>query len=69
MKIKIGTKIQHCIFGGQVLTGAVEEIEICKPDEKYGRMVNSVDTAKHRNGVVCLDNGHWCYFDQIRRVL
>ncbi len=68
MKIKIGDKIRHSLFGGQVLTGIVEDIQICRQGEKFGRSVKSCDVSKH-HGVLDLDNGHWCYFDQVKQVL
>jgi hypothetical protein len=30
MKVKIGDKIRHYLFGGEVLTGKVEDIQICR---------------------------------------
>ncbi len=68
MKIKIGDKIKHTLFGGQVLTGIVEDIQICRQGEKSGRSVKSCDVSKH-HGVIDLDNGHWCYFDQVKQLL
>lgn len=69
MTIKIGSTIKHSLFRGEILQGTIEEIEICKRDEKYGRPVESCDIKKHKNGVVTLDNGHWCYFNQIIKVI
>ena len=37
MKVKVGDKIRHYLFGGDVLTGKVEEIQICHQGEKSGR--------------------------------
>ncbi len=69
MKIKIGDTIRHSLFSGKVLTGKVEEIQICRQGEKYGgRLVKSCDVSKH-HGVVDLDNGHWCYFYQVQQIL
>lgn len=69
MIIKIGNTIEHSLFGGQVLTGIIKVIEICRQGEKTGRRVDQCDVSKHNNGVLDLDNGHWCYFYQIIRVL
>lgn len=69
MVIKVGSTIKHSLFGGEILQGTIEEIEICKVGEKEGRAVSKCDTGKHKNGVVILDNGHWCYFDQIIKVI
>ena len=68
MKVKIGDKIRHSLFGGEILTGIVEDIQICRQGMKSGRSVKSADVSKH-HGVIDVDNGHWCYFDQVRAVL
>lgn len=68
MKVKIGDKIRHSLFGGEVLTGIVEDIQICRQGEKEGRSVKSADVKKH-HGVIDLDNGHWTYFYQVKEVL
>lgn len=68
MRVKIGDKISHYLFGGEVLTGKVEEIQICRQGVKSGRSVNSCDVNRH-HGVIDLDNGHWCYFDQIIQII
>ena len=36
--------------------------------EKSGRSVNSCDVKRH-HGVIDLDNGHWCYFDQVIQII
>lgn len=69
MKIRIGNTVEHSLFGGDVLIGVIEEIEICKQGEKSGRPVKQCDTSKHNNGVLTLNNGHWCYFYQIRKII
>ena len=69
MKIKVNDRIRHSLFGGKECEGTILGIEICKIDSKYGRGVHKCDTSKHSNGVVDLDNGHWCYFYQIIEVL
>lgn len=68
MKIKIGNKIKHSLFGGEVCTGIVEDIQICRRGEKEGRSVKTADVSMH-HGVIDVDNGHWCYFDQVIEVL
>lgn len=67
MKIKIGDKITHSLFGGEICTGIVENIQICRQGEKSGRSVKSADVSKH-HGVIDLQE-HWCYFDQVIEVL
>ena len=34
MKVKIGDKIKHTLFGGEVCVGIVEDIQICRQGEK-----------------------------------
>lgn len=68
MTVKIGDKIKHTLFGGEILTGIVEDIQICRQGEKEGRPVKSADVSKH-HGVIDCDNGHWCYFYQVKEVL
>ena len=62
-RIKVGTKIRHKLFGGDICEGVVESIEKCKMGEKYGTTVSSAPMGAG-NYVLCLDNGHWCYGDQ-----
>jgi len=68
MKIKIGDTVTASLFGGKLVTGIIESIEICAADSKYGRTVETCDLNKYSNGVVDLDCGHWCYFYQIKSV-
>lgn len=69
MKVKVGDKIKHSLFGGKVCVGIVEDIQICRQGEKYdGRYVKTADVSKH-HGVINVDNGHWCYFDQVKEVV
>ena len=66
--LKIGDTVTAVLFSGERVTGIVESIEICSEDSKYGRSVEECDIEKHRNGVVDLDCGHWCYFNQIQYI-
>lgn len=68
MNVKIGDKIRHYLFGGEELTGIVEDIQICRAGEKEGRSVKTADVKKH-HGVIDLDNGHWTYFYQVIEVI
>ena len=68
MRVKVGDKIKHTLFGGEVSTGIVEDMQICRQGMKSGRSVKSANVSKH-HGVIDVDNGHWCYFDQVRAVL
>ena len=68
-KIKIGDTISAQLFGGKRVTGTIESIEICRDGDKYGKMVSTCDLSRHSNGVVELDCGNWCYFNQIEKKL
>ena len=67
-KLKSGDTVTATLFGGQLVTGTVEDIQICRRDKKEGRSVNTCDLDKHSNGVIDLSCGHWCYFYQIKRI-
>lgn len=68
MIVKVGNTIKSSLFNGKELTGKVISIEICKRDSKYGRKVKTADISKH-HGVIDLDNGHWCYFFQVKEII
>lgn len=70
-KVKVGTKIRHRVFGGKVYEGVVESIEKCKYGEKNGKSVSSMDMDNGSKGnyVLCVDNGHWCYGDQVLSII
>ena len=69
--IKIGTKISY--RGGfgtekpQVVS--VTGIERVKSGEKYGKKVGMTFFRDKDECVFDLDNGHWCYGDQIDKVV
>lgn len=67
-RIKTGMKIRHKLFGGDTCVGVVESIEKCYPGEKYGNSVASAPVGAG-NYVLCLDNGHWCYGDQVISII
>lgn len=67
-KIKIGDTVTATLFGGQKVTGKIENIELCARGSKTGRKVNQCDLDYHHHGVLDLDCGHWCYFDQVVRL-
>ena len=70
MKLKIGDQVVYRPWGKEPnRTATVLSIEICKMGEKYGRSVKSCDLDKHKNGTLELDDNHWCYFDQVRRII
>lgn len=64
-KLKIGDTVTARLFGGKIVTGTVENIEITTAYSKSGRVVKNCDLDKHHNGVVDLSCDHWCYFYQI----
>ena len=68
-KVKIGSKVMYTTFSSPTKTAFIEEIEICKRGEKHGRSVSGCDLDRHSNGVISLSDGHWCYFDQVKRVI
>ena len=68
-KVKIGNKVMYATFRSHTKTAFIEEIEICKRGEKHGRSVSGCDLDRHSNGVISLSDGHWCYFDQVKRVI
>lgn len=74
--IKEGTKVKCRHNGGSISVACVESIEKCKCGEKYGTMVAKVDFdkrcenyTKNYQYVICLDNGKWCYGDQILAIV
>ena len=70
MKLSIGDQVVYRPWGKQPnRTATVLSIEICKMGEKYGRSVKQCDLDKHRNGTLELDDNHWCYFDQVKRII
>lgn len=67
-KLKIGDTVTATLFGGTVITGQVEDIQICRQGEKDGRSVKQCDLDKHSNGVIDLSCNNWCYFYQVKRI-
>lgn len=68
-KVKIGDEVMYTTFSSPTRKAIVEKIEICKRGEKHGRSVSSCDLDRHSNGVISLNDSHWCYFDQVKRVI
>lgn len=67
-KLKIGDTVTASLFGGTVVIGQVEGIQICARSSKEGRSVQSCDLDKHSNGVIDLSCDHWCWFDQVKKI-
>jgi hypothetical protein len=68
--LKIGDKVRYvgCFGMDKVPTEAmVTGIEIDTNGSKYGTVVESCswDKINGRNAIISLDNGHWCYGDQV----
>ena len=70
MKLSIGSQITYRPWGKEpIRTAEVLSIEICKEGEKDGRSVKSCDLYKHEYGTIVLSDNHWCYFDQVKRII
>lgn len=75
--IKIGTKVGYRLRGTHgIKTAIVTGIEECECGEKYGEPVDKVD-FELRGGdfgrgveyTFNLDDGHWCYGEQIVKIV
>ena len=71
-QIKVGSRVMwRGGFGSEPAVEAkvkrIEETD--EPHDKYGREVDSIDFENRDCSVIDLDNGHWCYGDQIEDVL
>lgn len=70
MKLSIGDQVVYRPWGKEpIRTAEVLSIEICKAGEKDGRSVKNCDLDKHENGTIVLSDNHWCYFDQVKRII
>ena len=64
-KVRIGDEVLYTLWTGPTRNAKVIGIEVCKPGEKkYGTKVSSCNLTSHANGVLDLDDHHWCYFDR-----
>lgn len=71
-QIKIGSRVMWRGSWGHdpAVEAKVESIEETQhPHEKYGCEVAFIDFEDRERSVIVLDNGHWCYGDQIVEVL
>ena len=70
-KIKLGSKVKYRLRGEKSLrTAAVTEIQITRNHDKMeGRIAKSCDLDKHKSVIFSLDDGHWCWEDQIRQII
>ena len=70
--IKVGSRVMWRGSWGSdpAVEATVESIEkTSAPHEKEGTSVQSIDFNRRDCSVIDLDNGHWCYGDQIVDVL
>lgn len=68
--VKVGTKVKHCLFGGDTLAGVVISIELCDCGKKHGKPVSSMSMeGRDRRYVLAMNNGHWCYGDQVLSIV
>lgn len=70
--IKVGTKVRYrgCFGMGQPEVVKVERIErSIEKRSKYGKKVASVPFAEREYCIFDLDNGHWCYGEQIDEIV
>lgn len=69
--IRKGTKVTYRSNSGRgpVRTARVKDIELCEPGEKYGEEVEEIDFGMKDDCTFTLDDGHWCYGEQIKSVL
>ena len=68
-RVKIGDEVIYAPWSGPNRSAKVIGIEVCKQGEKYGTKVNSCNLGSHANGVLDLDDHHWCYFEQVKKVI
>lgn len=69
MTIKINDTVIYTRWTGATATAKVLGIERCEPGEKYGEPVDSVTGADVEDANLELDNGHWCYGSQVKKVI
>lgn len=68
-KLRVGDSVIVKQWDGTTTQAEVLSIEICREGEKNGRPVKSCDLDAHKNGTLDLNNNHWCYFDQVIKVI
>lgn len=68
--IVTGSRVAYKPWGREPLRIAtIENIEICERGEKCGRSVSKYDFGLHKDIVVDLSDGHWCYGYQIKNII
>jgi hypothetical protein len=69
--IKVGTEVEYRgSFGrGCPAVVRVESIEACEPGDKNGTPVQAVPFSGKDSCVFDLSDGHWCYGEQIDRIV
>lgn len=68
-QVKIGDQIEYSTWSIPGRKATVKVIEICKHGEKDGRSVDSCDLDSSPDIILTLSDGHWCYSDQVERVI
>ena len=70
--IKVGTKVKYRGCFGMDKPTIVEVTHIERSEykrDKYGVEVDSVPFSEREYCVFCLNNGHWCYGEQIDSIV
>ena len=70
--IKVGTKVKYRGCFGMDKPTIVEVTHIERSEykrDKYGVEVDSVPFTEREYCVFCLNNGHWCYGEQIDSIV
>lgn len=68
-QVSVGDTILYQPWRGEPRTATVEQIEVCKRGEKYGRVVNTCRLDLCDNGTLILCGHRWCYFDQVKQII
>lgn len=70
-EIMIGSRVRYRgNFGsGPSEITKVKGIEVCEEGDKYGIPVDSIPFTEKDSCVFDLEDGHWCYGDQIDKII
>lgn len=68
-QVSVGDTILYQPWSGELRTATVEQIEVCKRGEKYGRVVNNCNIDLYDNGTLILCGFRWCYFEQVKQII
>lgn len=67
-ELKIGASVRYQKWDGRSSKAVILGIEVCKHGEKEGQSVPQAQLDTHLNIVLTLDNGCWCYGEQIKQI-